>query len=162
MCVGYYHFGNKYCKSEYFSKDRQNANILWCWKVNGSFPVNCTSDTVTIINKTLIAFFVKINTSCKIWCHSQYNFDCTGTEVPVEDQFELKAAAAAVSVDADTPGTGPANIANMLGSLTGSMTGSTITETERAQWEREKMKIYQQLDDKACTDLVFLEFQGSG
>ncbi|XP_041365927.1 kinesin heavy chain-like isoform X2 [Gigantopelta aegis] len=72
----------------------------------------------------------------------------SGKEVPVDEQFELKAAAAAVSVEAETPGTGPANIANMLGSLSGSLTGSTITENERTQWESEKMKIYQQLDDK--------------
>ena len=48
------------------------------------------------------------------------------------------------SIMEETPNATPAT--SMIGSLTGSL--SNISEADKAAFEAEKMKIYQQLDDK--------------
>lgn len=73
-----------------------------------------------------------------------------GKSVPVEEQVDVKTAAMASEGPA-TPGQVANNNANVMqSSFIGMVSGgvSAIPEAEKAQMEVEKMKLYQQLDDK--------------
>ena len=50
----------------------------------------------------------------------------------------------------ETPNVTPAT--SMIGSLTGSLTN--ISDADKAAFEAEKLKVYQQLDDKVLYDTV--------
>ena len=54
------------------------------------------------------------------------------------------------SVMEETPNVTPAT--SMIGSLTGSLTN--ISDADKAAFEAEKLKVYQQLDDKVMSDIV--------
>ena len=65
----------------------------------------------------------------------------SGDSVSVDEQADLKHAADALSSSASTQ-----NLTAMLAPPAGS--GSAVSDEERRRWELEKLKLYQQLDDK--------------
>ena len=69
----------------------------------------------------------------------------TGQSVPEDEQYDMRR-----SVMEETPNVTPAT--SMIGSLTGSLTN--ISDADKAAFEAEKLKVYQQLDDKVLYDTV--------
>ncbi|XP_013089022.1 kinesin heavy chain-like isoform X1 [Biomphalaria glabrata] len=71
-----------------------------------------------------------------------------GKTVPVEEQVDVKTAA--MEAEPTAPGQAAIDQAAMQSSFIGLVSGgvSAIPEAEKAQLEEEKMKLYQQLDDK--------------
>lgn len=81
-------------------------------------------------------------------------FIFTGNSVPLEEQVDVKTAA----VEGEQPkeGAPPGATLTMATSFVGLAGGgaSAISEAERLQLEEEKMKLYQQLDDKVSISLA--------
>lgn len=71
--------------------------------------------------------------------------------MPVEEQVDVKT----VALESEG-GQAPNNQALMQSSFIGMVSGgvSAIPEAEKAQFEEEKMKLYQQLDDKVSMSRV--------
>ncbi|BFZ02552.1 hypothetical protein BsWGS_05591 [Bradybaena similaris] len=67
-----------------------------------------------------------------------------GKAVPVEEQVDVKTVA--LESEAGQPAKDPAMQSSFIGLVSGGI--SAIPEAEKAQFEEEKMKLYQQLDDK--------------
>lgn len=82
-------------------------------------------------NTKMKAIIAKLEAELQAWR--------SGQSVPEDEQYDMKR-----SIMEETPNVTPAT--SMIGSLTGSL--SNISEADKAAFEAEKMKIYQQLDDK--------------
>lgn len=89
---------------------------------------------------------------CYTWVRCMFIF--TGNSVPLEEQVDVKTAA----VEGEQPkeGAPPGATLTMATSFVGLAGGgaSAISEAERLQLEEEKMKLYQQLDDKVSISLA--------
>jgi hypothetical protein len=68
-----------------------------------------------------------------------------GQSVPEDEQIDMKR-----SVTEETPNATPST--SMIGSITGSL--GNVSEADKQAFEQEKLKLYQQLDDKVtCTEM---------
>lgn len=70
----------------------------------------------------------------------------TGQTVSQDEQIDLKA-----ETDAATPGAASDKTQTIM-QVAGA--GTSISDIERGQWEEERLKLYQQLDDKVCKQRI--------